>query len=219
MHVASGIVSPERVRLIRGSGVDIERFAPTPEPVGMPVVMLPSRMLWDKGVGEFVESAQLLKSRGVVARFVLVGDSDPENPAAISVAQLESWRDSGVVEWWGRCEDMPQVLAQASIVCLPSYREGLPKALLEAAACSRPLVSCDVPGCREIVRHGENGLLVPLRDAMALAGAIEKLLGDPGLRAAMGKRGRSLVEAEFSESLVAAQTLAIYREMSGSRVS
>lgn len=215
MHVTGGMVAPERVRLIRSSGVDIERFAPTPEPVDTPVVMLPSRMLWGKGVGEFVESAQLLRARGVVARFVLVGDSDLENPAAIPVAQLELWRDSGVVEWWGRREDMPQVLAQASIVCLPSaYGEGVPKVLLEAAACGRALVTTDAPGCREIVRHGENGLLVPLRDAMGLAQAIEKLLGDPGLRAAMGKRGRRLVEAEFSESKVAEQTLAVYREMS-----
>lgn len=220
MHVTGGMVAPERVRLIRSSGVDIERFAPTPEPVGTPVVMLPSRMLWGKGVGEFVESAQLLRARGVVARFVLVGDSDLENPAAIPVAQLESWRDSGVVEWWGRREDMPQVLAQASIVCLPSaYGEGVPKVLLEAAACGRALVATDAPGCREIVRHGENGLLVPLRDAMGLAQAIEKLLGDPGMRAAMGKRGRRLVEAEFSEGKVAEQTLAVYREMSERCVS
>jgi glycosyltransferase involved in cell wall biosynthesis len=171
-------------------------------------------MLWDKGVDEFVAAIKILRGKGVVARFVLVGDSDEENPAAIPVKQLESWRDSGVVEWWGRRDDMPEVLAQATIVCLPSrYREGLPKVLLEAAACGRALISTDAPGCREIVHHGVNGLLVPIRDANSLALAIERLLGEPVTRAEMGRQGRKMVVAEFSESSVAAQTLAVYEEM------
>jgi len=213
MLVSGGLVAPSRVRLIRGSGVDIERFAPTPEPGGTPVVMLPSRLLWDKGVGEFVAAAGVLRARGVVARFVLVGDGDADNPASIPDAQLKAWHDSGLIERWGRCEDMPGALAQAHIVCLPSYREGLPKVLLEAAACARALVATDAPGCREIVRHGENGLLVPLRDAASLADAIERLLGDPALRLRMGQKGRHMVEAEFSEAKVAQETLAVYREM------
>ncbi|MES2243996.1 MAG: glycosyltransferase family 4 protein [Pseudomonadota bacterium] len=213
MLVSGGLVAPSRVRLIRGSGVDIERFAPTPEPGGTPVVMLPSRLLWDKGVGEFVAAAGVLRARGVVARFVLVGDGDADNPASIPDAQLKAWHDSGLIEGWGRCEDMPGALAQAHIVCLPSYREGLPKVLLEAAACARALVATDAPGCREIVRHGENGLLVPLRDAASLADAIERLLGDPALRLRMGQKGRHMVEAEFSEAKVAQETLAVYREM------
>ena len=213
MLVSGGLVAPSRVRLIRGSGVDIERFAPTPEPGGTPVVMLPSRMLWDKGVGEFVAAAGALRVRGVVARFVLVGDGDADNPASIPDAQLKAWHDSGLIECWGRCEDMPAALAQAHIVCLPSYREGLPKVLLEAAACARALVATDAPGCREIVRHGENGLLVPLRDAASLADAFERLLGDPALRFRMGQKGRHMVELEFSEAKVAQETLAVYREM------
>lgn len=213
MLVSGGLVAPSRVRLIRGSGVDIERFAPTPEPGGTPVVMLPSRLLWDKGVGEFVAAAGVLRARGVVARFVLVGDGDADNPASIPDAQLKAWHDSGLIEGWGRCEDMPGALAQAHIVCLPSYREGLPKVLLEAAACARALVATDAPGCREIVRHGENGLLVPLRDAASLADAIERLLGDPVLRFRMGQKGRHMVEAEFSEEKVAQETLAVYREV------
>jgi glycosyltransferase involved in cell wall biosynthesis len=211
--VSGGLVAPSRVRLIRGSGVDIKRFAPMPEPGGTPVVMLPSRMLWDKGVGEFVAAAGALRARGVVARFVLVGDGDPDNPASIPDAQLKAWHDSGLIECWGRCEEMPAALAQAHIICLPSYREGLPKVLMEAAACARALVATDAPGCREIVRHDENGLLVPLRDAVSLADAIERLLGDPALRLRMGQKGRHMVELEFSENKIAYQTLDVYREM------
>jgi glycosyltransferase involved in cell wall biosynthesis len=211
--VNSGLVAAKRVRLIRGSGVDIQRFAPTLEAPTTPVVMLPSRMLWDKGVGEFVEAAHLLRARGCTARFVLVGNGDPDNPASISEDQLKAWHDSGVVESWGHCSDMPATLAQAHIVCLPSYREGLPKVLLEAAACGKPLIATDAPGCREIVRHGENGLLVPLRDAASLADAIERLLADANLRCTMGQKGRRMVELEFSEAKVAQQTLAVYREL------
>ena len=213
MLVEGGLVAAKRVRLIRGSGVDIQRFASSPEAQTTPVVMLPSRMLWDKGVGEFVEAAQLMRTRGSAARFVLVGNGDPDNPASISEGQLKAWHDSGVVESWGHCGDMPATLAQAHIVCLPSYREGLPKVLLEAAACGKPLIATDAPGCREIVRHGENGLLVPLRDAAGLANAIECLLCDANLRHVMGQNGRRIVELEFSEAKVAQQTLAVYREL------
>ena len=215
MLVEAGIVKAARIRLIRGSGVDIRRFAPSPEPAGTPLVMLPSRLLWDKGVGEFVAAAGLLRERGAEARFALVGDGDPGNPATIPEGRLRAWQAEGAVEWWGRREDMPAVLASSHVVCLPSYREGLPKVLLEAAACGRPLVATDVPGCREIVIDGGNGLLVPPRDAPALAEAIGRLIKEPGLRADMGRRGRELVEAQFSEERVVAQTLAVYRELAG----
>lgn len=213
MLVDSGLVKAERVRLIRGSGVDVQRFSPSPEAQTIPVVMLASRMLWDKGVGEFVEAARLLRARGIVARFVLVGNGDPDNPASISESQLKEWHDSDVVEYWGHCEDMPATLAKAHVVCLPSYREGLPKVLLEAAACARPLIATDVPGCREIVRHGENGLLVTLLDVAGLAEAMARLLGNAELRRTMGQKGRMMVESEFSEMTVARQTLAIYHEL------
>lgn len=214
MLLDGGMIGQERTRLIRGSGVDLGSFMPTPEPGGTPVVMLPSRMLRDKGVMEFVAAARLLRERGVAARFILVGDSDSENSASIPDAQLEAWHAGGVIEWWGRCEDMPEVFAHAHIVCLPSYREGLPKVLLEAAACGRALVATDVPGCREIVIDGDNGLLVPPRDVEALAAAIGRLLDAPELRAKMGKRGRELVETDFSVDKVVRQTLAVYRELS-----
>lgn len=199
------------VHLIRGSGVNVAVFRPEPEPTGPPLVVLPARMLWDKGVGEFVEAARQLKARGVVARFALVGEPDPENPATVSKTQLTAWHDEAAVEWWGQRADMAQVYAQAHVVCLPSYREGLPKALLEAAACGLPIVTTDVPGCREIVRNGNNGLLVPVRDAPALAEALARLVADPDMRRRMGERGRVLAVGEFSQEQVIAETLAVYR--------
>lgn len=198
--------------MIKGSGVNTVDYAPQPESSDIPMVLLPARMLWDKGVGEFVDAAGQLKRRGVNARFVLVGEPDAENPASVPEQQLIAWQKDGGVEWWGRREDMPQVLAQSHIVCLPSYREGLPKSLLEAASCGRPIVTTDVPGCREIVRDGDNGILVEARNSMALADALAKLLADPELRQRMGQRGRELVLDEFSQERIVAQVLALYRE-------
>jgi len=207
-----GLVRRGAAVLIRSSGVDMTRYVPIPEPAATPVVLFPGRMLWDKGLLEFVASAKMLRSRGVVARFVLVGDVDP-NPTSASVAQIKEWEANGLVEWWGPSDDMPAVYKQASIVCLPSYREGLPKVLVEAAACGRALVSTDVPGCREVVRNGENGWLVPPRDAEALAEHIGMLLANPGLRARMGRRGRELVAEDFAVEKVVKEILAIYEEL------
>jgi len=211
--VMSGLgIAPRAIHLIRGAGVDTVMYAPVPEPEGKPMVVLPARMLWDKGVGEFVEAATLLKERGVNARFVLVGEPDGENPASVQEHQLVDWQKEGVVEWWGRREDMPQILAQSHIVCLPSYREGLPKSLLEAASSGRSIVTTDVPGCREIVRDGDNGLLVEVRNAPALADALGQLLTDPALRQRLGQRGRERVMSEFSQEIIVGQVLALYRE-------
>ena len=205
-------IEPSRIHLIRGSGVDVNRFSMTLEPMGEPVVVLASRMLWDKGVGEFVAAAKKLKQRGIVARFVLVGNHDPANPASIPTGLLESWHAEGAIEWWGHRNDMARVIAQSHLVCLPSYyREGLPKVLLEAAACGRAIVTTDMPGCREIVSHGDNGLLVPPRDEAALTDALQTLLQDPDRRSRMGVRGRERVVQEFSVNKVANETLAIYR--------
>jgi glycosyltransferase involved in cell wall biosynthesis len=213
LFVRRGLVSAAATRLIRGSGVDTDRYAPRPEPDGPPLVALPARLLRDKGVAEFVAAARLLKTGGVAARFALIGDVDPENPASIGREQLAAWQAEGVVEVWGHRDDMPEVLAGCALVCLPSYREGLPKILLEAASCGRAIVATDVPGCREIVVDGDNGLLVPPRDAPALAAALATLLGDPALRRSMGERGRQRVLAEFAAERVAAATLAVYREL------
>ena len=202
-----------RIRLIRGAGVDTTVFAPAPEPAGPVCVVLAARMLWDKGVGEFVEAARLVRQAGVEARFVLVGDPDPDNPASVPEATLRSWQGQNGLEWWGRRDDMPRVFHAAHIVCLPSYREGLPKVLLEAAACGRPLVTTDAPGCREVVLDGENGFLVPIQDATGLAAALCKLIHDGPLRSHMGRRAREVVLKEFSNEHIFRQALTIYREL------
>lgn len=208
--VADAGVPIRDIHLVRGAGVDTLLYSPSPEPDGIPVVVLPARMLRDKGVAEFVEAATQLKQRGVDARFVLVGEPDPENPASVPENQLLDWHKGGCVEWWGRHENMPRVLAQSHIVCLPSYREGLPKALLEAASCGRPIVTTDVPGCREVVRDGDNGFLVEVRNSKALADALETLLVDAELRRRMGQLGRERVLIEFSQEKIVAQVLALY---------
>lgn len=207
-------IAKQHINLIRGSGVNTADYAAHPESdADIPIVVLPARMLWDKGVGEFVEAATQLKKRGVNARFVLVGDPDAQNPASVPTQQLITWHKEGMVEWWGKREDMPRILIQSHIVCLPSYREGLPKSLLEAASCGRPIVTTDVPGCREIVHDGDNGFLVEARNAAALADALAKLLANPELRQQMGQRGRERVLNEFSQEIIVAQVLTLYREV------
>jgi glycosyltransferase involved in cell wall biosynthesis len=211
--VGEGVVPASRARIIAGSGIDVAVYSMQPSPSGIPVVVLPARMLWDKGVGEFVEAARWLKQKGVHARFILVGRRDEHNPAAIPEIRLKEWVQAGVVEWWGHREDMLAVYAAAMLVVLPSYREGLPKVLLEAAACGKAIVATDVPGCREIVRDRLNGLLVPPRDSTALAAAIEELLSDQALREVMGRRSRTRVLAEWSSPRITEQVLGLYRDM------
>jgi glycosyltransferase involved in cell wall biosynthesis len=206
-------VLESNLRQICGSGVDIVGFSPVSEPPLPVCVVLATRLLWDKGVGEFVEAARQLKQSGTNARFILVGKPDPNNPASVTEVVLRAWQKEGIVECWGHREDMPTVFHAAHIVCLPSYREGLPKVLQEAAACGLPIVATDVPGCREVVREGENGLLVPARDAQALAKALIRLIEDSEIRAKMGRRSREIALAEFSSKHVNAQILDIYKEV------
>ena len=208
--VRAGIVRRQDVVIIRGSGVDLSLYPPAPPPAGEPLVVLPARLLTDKGVGEFVAAARQLRGEGVRARFALVGDADPANPAAVPDRTLARWREQGDVECWGRRDDVPAILASCHIVCLPSYGEGLPKALLEAGAAARPAVTTDVPGCRDIVVHEETGLLVPPRDAPALTAALRRLLADEGLRLRLGAAARRRVESGFTQEHVARQTLALY---------
>ncbi len=214
--VEAGIVGSDQIQVIRGVGVDTVKFSPpleTQDENQVPVVVLAGRMLWDKGIGEFVEAARLLKLRGSRVQCVLVGMVDKENPAAIPETQLRAWQSEGMVQWWGHREDMPNVLASAQIVVLPSYREGLPKVLLEAAACARPVVATNVAGCREIVKDGINGFLVPPKDPASLSEAIAKLLENPSLRIRMGIRGREIVEKEFSVDRISQETLNLYNEL------
>lgn len=207
------VVEIPQTRIIPGSGVDTKNFDIRPSADEYPIVMLASRMLWDKGIGEFVEASRRLKQNGQSARYVLVGRCDEHNPAAIEPTQLRRWVDEGLVEWWEHRDEMSSTLASATIVVLPSYREGLPKVLLEAAACGKPLIATDVPGCREIVTHGVNGLLVPVRNSAALAVAIDSLLRDSSRRAAMGMAGRKAVIRTFSVEKVTGQVVDLYRQL------
>lgn len=199
--------------LIPGSGVDMQQFAPCAPREGVPLVVLPSRMIYSKGVREFVEAARILKARGVNARFALVGEPDPDNPGSIEADVLRSWTADGAVEYWGRRDSMPDVYREATIVCLPTYNEGMPKTLIEAAACGLPSVTTDAPGCRDVVRHEENGLLVPVRDAAALADALQRVIEDAPLRQRLGARAREIAEKEFSVGMVVERTLGLYREL------
>ncbi len=208
-------LAPSCLRLVRGVGVDLAGFSYTSEPTGTPTVMLAARMLWDKGIREFVEAAQIVQSQGIQARFVLVGEPDPGNPAAVPKDALHAWEDSGIVEWWGHRVDMAATLSQANLVCLPSYREGLPKVLMEAAACGRPIITTDAPGCREVVAHGINGVLVPGQDSAALAEAVIRLLSDSRLRTQMGIASRRIAESKFSQEQATAEMLDIYNELLG----
>ena len=207
------IVKNNRAVLIRGSGVDTAHFLNLPEPAGIPVITLAARMLWDKGIKELVDATRQLHNNGVKCRTVLVGIPDPDNPASIPKHVLRDWHAEGLVEWWGYRNDMADVFAKSNIVVLPSYREGLPKVLLEAASCGRSIVATDVPGCREIVRNNINGFLVPPYDPKTLADALKVLIENPELRAKMGARGREIVKAEFSEEIVVKQTMEVYERI------
>lgn len=202
-----------RITIIKGAGVDTKTFMPYKEKGQGVTIVLVARMLWDKGVGEFVQAAELLTKKGRLARFVLAGDPDSGNPEAISEEQLKQWNTKGCVEWLGHCDNMVELLQGADIACLPSYREGLPKSLIEAAAAGLPIVTTDVPGCREVVVHSVNGLLVPVRNANGLADALDTLICSKELRADMGRASRLKAEREFSDTVVTNQVLALYEEM------
>jgi len=209
-----GVVRQGQATVIPGAGVDCDVFVPRPNLAERaPVVVLGARMLWDKGIGEFVEAARLVKRSCPEVRFVLAGGTDPDNPAAIPAAVLEEWKAEGVVDWLGRRNDMPDILASADIACLPSYREGMPTFLAEAASSGLPLVGTDVPGCREIIEHNRNGLLVPERDGVALAAALLTLVKDKDLRQRMGRDSRGMVVERFSLEKIARQSLSVYHSL------
>jgi glycosyltransferase involved in cell wall biosynthesis len=209
-----GLAPRDSIRLIRGSGVNPPEYSAEDAAVDVPLVVLPARLLIAKGVREFIAAAALLKAEGVKARFALVGEPDTHNPAAVPREEILDAVLTGNVEHWGWRRDMPQVFAEASLVCLPTfYGEGVPKALIEAAASARAIVATDVPGCREIVRPGENGWLVPPRDVPALATALRQAISQPGLCAEYGRRGRQIAERDFSLETVIRETLAVYSEI------
>jgi glycosyltransferase involved in cell wall biosynthesis len=205
-------VLQSRIRMVQGAGVDTDKFLPTSELKDPVCVLLAARLLWDKGVGEFVDAARVLKQKVSNVRFVLVGNPDIDNPASILEETIRAWEKENIVEWWGYQKEMVPIFQSTHIVCLPSYREGLPKVLIEAASCGLPIVSTDVPGCREIVRDDYNGILVPKGDFFSLSNALLRLIEDPDLRAKMGKRSRELVLDKFSSKHIIAKTLNIYKE-------
>lgn len=211
--VGMGAVGQDRTVLIRGSGVALVAYPVQPEPPGVPVVTFAARLLKDKGVQEFVQAARMLHSRGVSARFWLAGALDPGNLTSVAEQELSCWRDEGVLQVLGHQTDIAGLFARSHIVVLPSYREGLPKTLIEAAACGRAVVTTDVPGCRDAITPGVTGLLVPARNARALADAVQHLLEHPQQRIRMGEAGRLLAEREFAIEQVVAAHLAIYQEL------
>ena len=212
---SAGLIDAGRVMLIPGSGVDCSRFQVRAQRQdGGPLrVLLAARLLWDKGIAEYIAAARRLRGEGRALQFLLAGDPDPGNPAAVPEATVRDWVADGLVEWLGHVDDMPALFASVDMVVLPSYREGLPKGLIEAAACALPLVTTDVPGCREVVTNGVDGLLVPVRDADALADAIARLQDDPALAARLGAAAREKALAEFDEKIVIARTMDVYREL------
>lgn len=210
-----GAVREEQVVIIRGAGVDLDAFRPTPEPPAPPVVVtMVARLLRDKGVQEFVQAARLLRDRGVPVTMQLVGGLDAGNPASATQADVDAWQQDGCVQALGERSDVAALYAAAHIAVLPSYREGLPKSLIEAAACARAVVTTDVPGCRDAIEPNVTGLLVPVRDAAALADAIARLAEDTALRQAMGAAGRALAEREFDINQVARIHVALYDALS-----
>jgi len=208
-----GALRDDQARMIRGSGVNLADYSVVPEPEGKPVVVMAARLLRDKGLLEFVEAARLLKSRGVAVVMRLIGSPDPGNPTSATQSELDGWSAERIVELPGYCTDIASQYAAAHIVCLPSYREGLPKGLVEAAACGRAVVTTDVPGCRDAIDPDVTGVLVPAKDPLALADAIQALIESPERRAQMGKAGRELAEQAFAIEKIVAQHMTIYREL------
>ncbi len=204
-----------RGRVILGSGVDLTLFSEAPLPPQPPFrLLLASRLIVKKGIEDYARAGRLLREKGLPVAFLLAGAPDETSPAAVPRAQLEAWHDAGDLEWLGARSDMPQLMASCHAVVLPSrYGEGVPRCLIEGAAVGRPLIASDLPGCKEICRHGENGLIVPQGDWQALAAAAERLASDPRKAERMGKEGRKLAESTFSNERVARETLAVYDEI------
>lgn len=202
-----------KVEMIRGSGVDLNVFRYRPLPEGLPIVVVAARLIADKGVREFVEAARMLHKKGSNVRCCIVGTPDLANPSSLSETELRAWEEEGVIERWGHRHDMENVLSAAHIVVLPSYREGVPKVLLEAAAVGRAVITTDVPGCRDAIEPWVTGVLVPVRNISALADAIDSLINDVDRCQSMGQAGRGLAEREFDVKQVVAKHMRIYQQL------
>lgn len=213
LFVRTGVVSENQAVLTKGVGVDTEAFQHVKNNNEVPVVLLAGRYLRPKGVEEFAEAARLLRSRGVKARFIMAGQVDPANPASVSSEAVARWVAEGIVEDLGFQTDMPAVLKSADIVCFPSYyREGIPRILLEAGACGRPVVAADIPGAREVIHHRKSGFIVPKRDPVALADALSQLLKDGEMRSSFGRFARDMVISQFDVKQVTSEIVSLYHE-------
>lgn len=212
--ISSGAIQWHDTRMIRGSGVSLDDYPCITEPEGRPVVVMAARLLRNKGVVEFVDAARVLRDRGIDVDMRLIGSPDLGNPASVTDLELERWKSERIVTLMGYRKDIAHQYASANIVCLPSYYgEGLPKSLVEAAACGRAVVTTDHPGCRDAIRPEETGVLIPIKDSLALANAIQRLIENPDLRRKMGKAGRALAEDAFSIDQIVDQHLKIYDEV------
>jgi glycosyltransferase involved in cell wall biosynthesis len=214
-QILQGLIGRGSLRVIPGSGVDVDVFKEMPEPAGDYAVAFAGRILRDKGVEDIIGALRILRERGAPVRAIFVGRIDKGNPSALRREALEEWVREGLVEWHGEVRDVREVWKVAHVALLPSYREGLPKSLLEAAACGRALIASDVPGCRAVVRNDQNGIVVPVRDPARLADAIEILRRDPIKRREMGRRARIIVASEFSADHVNTLLVAAFREALG----
>ena len=203
-------IAAERIVLIPGSGVDVVALTPMPEPPGAVTAAFVGRLLDDKGIRTLVAAHRLLRRKGMAIELLIAGTPDPANPASVSPAEAAAWGHEPGVTWLGHVDDIATVWARAHMAVLPSRREGLPKSLLEAAACGRPMVATDVPGCREVAIPNETGLLVPPDDADALAAAIEQLAHSPELRARFGRAARRLAEERFAADAIGRAVLGLY---------
>ena len=208
-------IAADRIVLIPGSGVDVDRLVPMPEPPGAVTLGFVGRLLDDKGIRPLVAAHRLLRARGSDVALLIAGTPDPANPASVAPAEAEAWGREPGITWLGHVDDIATVWARAHVAVLPSRREGLPKSLLEAAACGRPMVATDVPGCREVALPNETGLLVPPDDPPALAAAIETLARSPELRARFGGAARRLAEERFSAAAIGQAVTALYLRLVG----
>lgn len=214
--IEMGAVKSEFACVIRGAGVKVNSLLHKNKNKNnkrLPIITLVSRMLKDKGVREFVAAASKLNSQKMYGRFLLVGDIDPLNPTSLSKSTLKRWNDDKVIEWKGWVQDIEKILKDTDILCLPSYREGLPKALIEGAACGLPIVTTNTVGCRDVVEDGVNGFLVPIKNIDQLANKILELILNKSLREKMGKESHKIALSKFSESKINLQTLEIYNEL------
>ena len=205
--------------MLRGSGVDLNIFRYSPEPQGKVIVTFVARLLIDKGIRELIDASRILHKKDAKVIFWIVGDIDDGNHKSITREEIASWKELPNVKFFGFQDNIEDFYAKSNIACLPSYREGLPKSLVEAAACGRAVITTDVPGCRDAIEHTKTGLLVPINNAVALANSIEYLIDNPDVRQKMGAAGRALAEKDFAIEKIVADHMQIYKKAFGKKTA